>query len=82
MFLRFGGFNILALPVVRPKYAVHHGRKLTSLVSSPLDLHTCDEIHKHYILKNYRNFRPIIRGLSDFQRQKMIVAGNLPVRII
>ena len=30
----------------------------------------------------YRNFRPIIRGLSDFQRQKMIVAGNLPVRII
>ena len=30
----------------------------------------------------YRNFRPIIRGLSDFRRQKMIVAGNLPVRII
>ena len=53
MFLKFGGFNILALPVVRPKYAVHHGRKLTSLVSSPLDLHTCGEIHKHYILKNY-----------------------------
>ena len=30
----------------------------------------------------YRNFRPIICGLSDFQRQKMIVAGNLPVRFI
>ena len=27
-------------------------------------------------------YRPIIRGLSDFKRQKMIAAGNLPVRRI
>ena len=29
-----------------------------------------------------RNFYPIIRGLSDFQRQKLMAAGNLPVHII
>ena len=31
---------------------------------------------------HFRNFCPIIRGLSDFQRQKMITADNLQVPII
>ena len=38
---------------VRLKHAGNHGKKLTSPVPLPLDLHTCGEIHKHYILKNY-----------------------------
>ena len=44
---QFGRFNIPAPPVVRPK--ICNGRKSTSLVSSPLDLHKWGEIHKHHI---------------------------------
>ena len=49
-----GGFYnmVRCLHAVRLKHAANHGKKSTSLVSSPLDLHTCGKIYKH-ILKNY-----------------------------
>ena len=39
--------------MVRPKYAVRHGRKSTSKALSPLDLHTCGEIHKQYHIEKF-----------------------------
>ena len=39
-------------------------------------------LSERILSSKYCNFRPIIRELCDFQRQKIIVAGNLPVRII
>ena len=51
--------------------------KLDVSIQKKNSVETCDS-HTW----TYRNFCPIIHGLSDFQSQKMIVAGNLPVRII